>query len=167
MWWLTFNDNTCTIGRCTSFKTPDDGRLRPKHVEWLCRNKTCTVLHQVGVSFDLYYDARKHKIKKTAISFVLRQYGNNYPTRCHRIQFIYICRLLNMFRMVFHPSSGAHNTVCRLSGINDNCTPVSAQPRSRQVAVTVSLKTDTVDKVLWAPDDGWNITRNMLNSWQI
>ena len=30
--------------------TPDDGRLRPKHVEWPCRNKTCTVLHQVGVS---------------------------------------------------------------------------------------------------------------------
>ena len=43
--------------------TPDDGRFRPKHVEWPCRNKTCTVLHQVGVSFDLYYDARKHKIK--------------------------------------------------------------------------------------------------------
>ena len=43
--------------------TPDDGRLRPNHVEWLCRNKTCTVLHQVGVSFYLYYDARKHKIK--------------------------------------------------------------------------------------------------------
>ena len=62
MWWLTYNDNTCTSGRCTS---PDDGRLRPKHVEWLCRNKTCTVLHQVGVSFDLYYDARKHKIKTT------------------------------------------------------------------------------------------------------
>ena len=46
--------------------TPDDGRLRPKHVEWPCRNKTCTVLHQVGVSFDLYYDARKHKIKMYA-----------------------------------------------------------------------------------------------------
>ena len=43
--------------------TPDDGRLRPKHVELLCRNKTCTVLHQVGVSSDSYYDARKHKIK--------------------------------------------------------------------------------------------------------
>ena len=26
----------------------DDGRLRPKHVEWLCINKTSTVLHQVG-----------------------------------------------------------------------------------------------------------------------
>ena len=36
--------------------TPDDERLRPKHVEWLCRNKTCTVLHQVGVSFDLYIE---------------------------------------------------------------------------------------------------------------
>ena len=46
---------------------PDDGRLRPKHVEWPCRNKTCTVLHQVGVSFDLYYDARKHKIKISAV----------------------------------------------------------------------------------------------------
>ena len=33
--------------------TPDDVRLRPKHVEWLYRNKTCTVLHQVGISFDL------------------------------------------------------------------------------------------------------------------
>ena len=33
--------------------TPDDGRLLSKHVEWPCRNKTCTVLHQVGVSFDL------------------------------------------------------------------------------------------------------------------
>ena len=29
----------------------------------LIRNKTCTVLHHVGVSFDLYYDAQKHKIK--------------------------------------------------------------------------------------------------------
>ena len=47
--------------------TPDDGRLRPKHVEWPCRNETCTVLHQVGVSFDLYYDARKHKIKKKSL----------------------------------------------------------------------------------------------------
>ena len=40
--------------------TPDDGRLRPKHVEWLCRNETCTVLHQVGVSFDFKYHAVSH-----------------------------------------------------------------------------------------------------------
>ena len=50
MWWLTCNGNTS--GRCTSFKYPDDGRLRLKDVGRLCRNKTCTVLHQVGVSFD-------------------------------------------------------------------------------------------------------------------
>ena len=53
--------------------TPDDGRLRPKHVEWLCRDKTCTVLHQVGVSYDLYYDARKHKIKNVSASFPERK----------------------------------------------------------------------------------------------
>ena len=32
---------------------------------------------------------------------------------------------------------------------------VPIQPRPRQVAVTVSLMPDTVDTVLWAPDDGW------------
>jgi len=27
--------------------------MRPKHVEWICRNKICIVLHQVGVTFNL------------------------------------------------------------------------------------------------------------------
>ena len=64
MWWPTCNYNTCTRGRRASFLILlMMGALRPKHVEWLCRNKTCTVLHQVGVLFDLYYDARKHKSK--------------------------------------------------------------------------------------------------------
>ena len=31
--------------------------------------------------------------------------------------------------------------------------------------VHVSLMSYTVDTVLWAPDDGWNITRNMSSSW--
>ena len=39
------------------------GAWRPNHVEWLCRNKTCTVLYQVGVLFGLYWDARKYKSK--------------------------------------------------------------------------------------------------------
>ena len=39
------------------------GAWRQKHVEWLCRNKTCTVLHQVGFYLNYYYDERKHKIK--------------------------------------------------------------------------------------------------------
>ena len=41
------------------------GAWRPKHVEGHCRNETCTVLHQVSVLFDLYYDARKHESKKS------------------------------------------------------------------------------------------------------
>ena len=64
------------------------GRKRPslgvcKHVEWPCRNKTCTVLHQVGVSFDLYYDARKHKIKIYAQCSVTRY---NLSARVQRIK---------------------------------------------------------------------------------
>jgi hypothetical protein len=34
------------------------------------------VLHQVGVSFDLYYDARKHKIKKEN-----KMFGNKDATK--------------------------------------------------------------------------------------
>ena len=41
-----------TVAAVLVLNTPDDGRLRPKHVEWPCRDKTCTVLHQVGVSFE-------------------------------------------------------------------------------------------------------------------
>jgi len=47
--------------------TPDDGRLRPKHVEGLCRNKTCTVLHQVGVSFDLQWTVSKTLATPTSL----------------------------------------------------------------------------------------------------
>jgi hypothetical protein len=68
MWWPTCNYNTCTRGRRASFLILlMMSASRPKHVEWLCRNKTCTVLHQVGVSFDLYYDARKHKRKTQSL----------------------------------------------------------------------------------------------------
>ena len=39
--------------------------------------KTCTVLHQVGVSFDLYYDARKHKIKNKGVLCVIHTVEHN------------------------------------------------------------------------------------------
>jgi hypothetical protein len=79
MWWPTCNYNTCTRNRRASFLIRlMMGAWRLKHVEWLCRNKTCTVLHQVGVLFDLYYDARKHKskiwqilVKRRKVWFVL------------------------------------------------------------------------------------------------
>ena len=71
--------------------TPDDGRLRPKHVEWTCRNKTCTVLHQVGVSFDLYYDARKHKIKiclKSVSVLVCRPRGGSQCSSVNNLSYV-------------------------------------------------------------------------------
>ena len=56
------------------------------------------------------------------------------------------------FGWYLHPSSGAH--------INSLMRPlllpiVNVTSRSRQVAVTVSLMPDTVETVIWAPDDGW------------
>jgi hypothetical protein len=40
------------------------GAWRPKHVEKVCSNKICILLHHVCVLFNLYNDARKHKSKK-------------------------------------------------------------------------------------------------------
>ena len=45
--------------------TPDDGRLRPKLLEWPCRNKTFTVLHQVGVSFDFILRIKERETRLT------------------------------------------------------------------------------------------------------
>jgi len=50
--------------------TPDDGRLRPKHVEWLCRNKICTVLHQVGVSFDCSIKCQLNRTRTSLRNFL-------------------------------------------------------------------------------------------------
>jgi len=65
-----------------------------------------------------------------------------------------------MFRVVFLPSSGAHNTVSTVSGISETVTGICRERSWTEMP-------DTVDTVLWAPDDGWNTTRNMLSSWQI
>ena len=64
------------------------GAWRPKHVEWPCRNKTCTVLHQVGVSFDLYCDARKHKIKILIRHFSKPAQSNIAHTNFFFIEFL-------------------------------------------------------------------------------
>jgi len=58
------------------------------------------------------------------------------------------------FGWYFHPSSGAHNTVFTVSGIIETIT-ATIQSRPRQVTVMVSLMPNTVNTVLWAPDDGW------------
>jgi hypothetical protein len=53
--------------------THDDGRLRPKHVECACRNKPCTVLHQVGASFDLSFcvSTKRKSTNEVRVSHVL------------------------------------------------------------------------------------------------
>jgi len=54
-----------------------------------------------------------------------------------------------MFRVVFHPSSGAHNTVSTVLDSNvAGRERVPVQPRSRQVVIQVPLMPDTVDTVL-------------------
>jgi len=64
-----------------------------------------------------------------------------------------------MFRVVFNPSSGIHNTV---SAVSDIKVTVTATCRERDQNLP-----DTVDTVLWAPDNGWNTNRNMLSRWQV
>ena len=46
------------------------------------------MLHQVGVSFDLYYDARKHKIKKKCASLL----GVTVVTTLYNKEFLCITR---------------------------------------------------------------------------
>ena len=60
---LYFRELPVPVAAVSVFYTPDDGRIRPKHVEKVCSNKICILLHHVGVLFNIYYDARKHKIK--------------------------------------------------------------------------------------------------------
>jgi hypothetical protein len=69
-------------------------------------------------------------------------YVNNCPTRCNNIQFIFVCKLLYMVRVVSPPiiRSSCHRPV---------------QSRLRKVAVRVLHMPDGVDKVAWAPADGW------------
>jgi hypothetical protein len=55
-------------GSSSHHHTPDDGGLTPETCRVTLQNKTCTVLHQVGVLFDLYYNAWKHKSKNVLSS---------------------------------------------------------------------------------------------------
>ena len=87
---------------------------------------------------------------------------NNCPTRCNNIQFIFTCNCCTRFGWYSYPSSGAHNTERDWMG-----TAAPIQPRSRRVAVTVSLMPDTVDTVLWAPDDGWRYQPKNVEQLQI
>jgi len=81
---------------------------------------------------------------------------NNYSTRCNNIQFIYIWKLLYVFRVVSPPIiRSSYHCIYSIWHYWDRYCHLSWTWRSRQVAVTVSIMSDTVDAVIWAPDDGW------------
>jgi len=137
MWWPTCNYNTCTRARRTSFLILlMMGAWRPKHVEWLCGNKTYTVLHQVGVLFDLYYDARKHKSKiNTAIfTFVFALYQVKPST--------YISPLsplsLNLHRPLWRGIPSSHSASIRRFSANFHKVPqVAANKQWSYILVSV------------------------------
>jgi len=57
------------------------------------------------------------------------------------------------FVWYLHPSSGAHNTVSTVSGITETFT-VTCRERD-WMGIPIHSPSDTVDRVIWAPDDGW------------
>ena len=75
------------------------------------------------------------------------------PTSCNVTQFIYICKLLYMFRVVSPPIiRSTHNCIYSIWYLSDRYCYL---PLPRQVAVTVWQVPDAVDTVVCAPDDGW------------
>jgi hypothetical protein len=87
--------------------TPDDGRLRPKHVEWPCRNKTFTVLHQVGVSFELKilssrtflpFRQNRYVLLQCPTRTVQRRIATSLNTGDHKENCLYCC-----FRFILSP----------------------------------------------------------------
>ena len=105
MWWLTCKITHVPVAAVLVLYTPDDGRLRPKHVEWPCRNKTCTVLNQVGVSFELsnvLYTFQKFYVLLTLPLDIIVQTKTNLMRNLFLVYFIN----LYMFRAYLGPSSG-------------------------------------------------------------
>ena len=85
-------------------------------------------------------------------------YGNNCPTRCNNIQFIYICKPMYIFRVVSPPIIRSSCSCIHSIHLQTDCNVTGrelVQSRSRQIAVTGFLMPDAVDTGTWAPDDGW------------
>ena len=80
-------------------------------------------------------------------------YSNKRSTRCNVTQFIYICKLLYIFQVVFPPIiRSTHNCIHSIWYMSDSYCYL---PLLRQVAVMVWQIPDAVDTVVCAPDDGW------------
>ena len=105
--------------------------------------------------------------ERTAISSI---YSNIYPTRCNVTQFIYIWKLLYVFRVV---SSGAHTTVCTASGI---CHAVTAICRYRgragtglsvHIYIYIYIEISIVKKIYnWKPLTSRAVGRPKQSRWE-
>jgi len=83
----------------------------------------------------------------------LRVYSNIYPTRCNFTQFIYIWKLLYMFRVLLPPIiRSAYNCIYSIWYLSHRYCYL---PLSWRIAGTVWQIPEAVDAVVCAPDDGW------------
>jgi hypothetical protein len=104
-------------------------------------------------------------------------YINNCPTRCKNIQFIYICKLLYMFRvatpLIIRSSYHYIYSIWYYWDRTATCLErdwigTVSQPDTFQTgSSTVSVMPDTADTVIWAPDDEcsyhWKRVENFTN----
>ena len=73
------------------------------------------MLHQVGVSFDLYYDARKYKFKKTIasswlfdfLSYFFARYKNENVEYYSKNKFEKLVHLVGFIIRVYHDARSA------------------------------------------------------------
>ena len=94
---------------------------------WLSSGYFARSIMQENVSFNLKeITENNNKWRKSTCLWHKKTHTNKYPTRCNVTQFIYIWKLLYMFRVVSPPIIGAHNTVSAASG---NCQTVTAACR--------------------------------------
>ena len=84
--------------------------------------------------------------------WVTGMYSNIYPTRCSFTQFIYVWKLLYMFRVVSSPIiRSTHSCIYSIWHLSNRYCYLSLSWKSWN-AVQVP---DAVDTVVCAPDDGW------------
>ena len=131
--------------------------------QWVVLQLGGWTLHHKGT--DVFWNITWGLMGKHSWVRASRIYSSIYPTRCKFTQFIYIWKLLYMFRVVPPPIiRSAYNYLRYLVFVTPLLLPAAIMeemelpslPRYRQVAVTVWQIPDAVDTVVCAPDDGWS-----------
>ena len=93
------------------------------------------------------------RINKERVGEETKTYSNIYLTRCNFTQFIYIWKMLYMFRVVPPPDiRSAYNCIYSIWYLSHRYCYL---PLQRQVAVSVWQIPDAVDTDVCAPDVGW------------